>query len=708
MNIKTLCFSFILSLSLLHAQPVVAPSPDRTGSARGEELGSYVVTNSFEVGYRFTTIGGDAAFFHNTENFGNGLRLFGGNLTVNSKDGHGLLLDTLTLNTTGLGNDPYGMANLRVEKNGLYRYDMNWRKSNYTNFPGDNGASANLMNTERILQDHDLSLTLAQWAKLQLGYSRVHQTGPQDSTYEGYIGGLARSVLPILQDVKRDYNEYRLGTTVDFLGFRLTLSHNWEYFKDDTTTDPLVPGQSYPLPLFQPYQPALAVTYPPLLTAYNRAQAMHGLNQNWLANLNRSTKIWAVNARISYSKADDKTNYYETETGARAVANTACSNCAAGAPTDAYTYMPGTARRPFAAGDFTVSVFPTSRLTIINSTSAQNLHYDGFGPMLQVNYVAAVKDLTWNYRIGDQRFSDALEANYRLTKWLGLNAEYRYSARWLINNLIRTGTTNSKDLNTLNNHLNAGTFGFRLKPFKPLSIDLDATVGKDNSPLTPVAPAEYHNLRARIDYRPTKRLRFGAAYRQSYNLNAPEPVVFTSTYGPPPISYFASHSRDLSANGSMMLSSKWWLDLNYSKRHLDTFANLWAELPQPNSVTIVSVPGYVSRYISNLHDFSVMARTTILKRGTLYMGYNISRDTGDGRTVANLGLTDIAAAYMAGFNTFPMTYQAPLARLSIKLTPKVQWNGGWEFYRYNQKFAFFGYQPYYHAHTGYSSLTLTF
>ena len=90
------------------------------------------------------------------------------------------------------------------------------------------------------------------------------------------------------------------------------------------------------------------------------------------------------------------------------------------------------------------------------------------------------------------------------------------------------------------------------------------------------------------------------------------------------------------------------------------------------------------------------------------MGYNNTRDTGDGREKQNLGLTDPAASFLALGTTFPMSYQAPLARLSIKLTPKVQWNGGWEFYRYNQKFAYFGYQPYYRAHTGYTSLTFTF
>jgi hypothetical protein len=211
-----------------------------------------------------------------------------------------------------------------------------------------------------------------------------------------------------------------------------------------------------------------------------------------------------------------------------------------------------------------------------------------------------------------------------------------------------------------------------------------------------------------VDYRPTRRVHVGAAYRQVYNLNAPTPVVFTSTYGPPPPSYYASHSRDLSFTSSFTVSKNWWLDASYTKAHLDTMANLWAEQPIPGTVTIVSTPGYLSQYVSNLHTVSIMARTNLQKRGTLYFGYNLSKDTGDGRSVQNLGLTDPAASFLAMGSTFPMSYHAPLARLSLKIAPKIQWNFGYQFFRYNQKFAYFGYQPYYRAHTGYSSLTFTF
>jgi len=132
----------------------------------------------------------------------------------------------------------YATATLRIEKNDRYRYDMTWRRSNFFNSSLDNGESATLRNTSRVMQDHDLTLTATKWAKLKLGYSRNKETGPEFSNYEMYIGGLARDVLPIDRDTRRDWNEYRVGTQLDFLGFRLSLSqsvsfslHKWRMAK---------------------------------------------------------------------------------------------------------------------------------------------------------------------------------------------------------------------------------------------------------------------------------------------------------------------------------------------------------------------------------------------------------------------------------------------------------------------------------------------
>jgi hypothetical protein len=317
----------------------------------------------------------------------------------------------------------------------------------------------------------------------------------------------------------------------------------------------------------------------------------------------------------------------------------------------------------------------------------------------------------WTFHVGTGRVSDSLDVNYEVNKWLGLKSEYRYTSRFIDNNLVRTGTTNSRDLNSIRNHLNTGTFGFRLRPTHQLSVNADATVGRDNGPLTPVSPARFHNIRARVDYR-TRKMHAGVSYRQMYNLNAPLSVLSASTgqlIVGAQLDYYASHSRDISAHGSFELSRHFSVDASFGKTHLDTMANLWAELTPAGSATIntVSTRGYLSQYISNLQMLSFNLRST-WGRGTVYAGYNLARDTGDGRAVQNLGLVNLASAFTASASTFPLTYQTPLVRLSVRISPRLQWNGGWEFYRYHQQFAYFEYQPYYRAHAGYTSLSFAF
>ena len=58
--------------------------------------------------------------------------------------------------------------------------------------------------------------------------------------------------------------------------------------------------------------------------------------------------------------------------------------------------------------------------------------------------------------------------------------------------------------------------------------------------------------------------------------------------------------------------------------------------------------------------------------------------------------------------TFPLTYQSPLARLSIKVAPKIRWNAGWQYYNYAEQFNLLGYYQNFHAITGYTSLLWSF
>ncbi|MBV9743222.1 MAG: hypothetical protein JO099_05615, partial [Acidobacteriia bacterium] len=201
MTARFLLFAAIAGL--LRAQQVVAPTPEPVGPARGEDVGGYNVTNSFETGYRFALIGGDLDKYRADMNYGNGVRLLGSSLSVDSKDGHGHYFDKILLNTLGLGNDPYQSASLRVEKNGLYRYDLLWRLDDFFNPGLTISAGLHQMDTSRRLQDHDLTLLPQSKVRFHLGYSRDTQTGPALSSVQGFdTSGYA---FPVFMDVKRQW-----------------------------------------------------------------------------------------------------------------------------------------------------------------------------------------------------------------------------------------------------------------------------------------------------------------------------------------------------------------------------------------------------------------------------------------------------------------------------------------------------------------------
>ena len=121
---------------------------------------------------------------------------------------YGPFSDSLSFSTQGLG-DPYGVTTLHVEKNEFFRYDLTRRRSDYFNPAQLNGGGGNLLATHRTMQDHDLTFMPRKWTRMKLGYSRNHEAGPDFSAYELYIGGLARSVLPLSADARRDSTAQR-------------------------------------------------------------------------------------------------------------------------------------------------------------------------------------------------------------------------------------------------------------------------------------------------------------------------------------------------------------------------------------------------------------------------------------------------------------------------------------------------------------------
>lgn len=669
---------FLAVVGALQAQQVVAPTPETVGSPRGENHGSYNITNSFETGYRFSLVGGDLGEYRSDVNYRNGVRLLSSSFSMDSKDGHGRYFDQILLNTMGLGNDPYESAILRIQKNGLYRYDMTWRMSDYYN-PGLTVAGGlHTMDTVRRMQDHDFTLFPQAKYRVRAGYSRNTQDGPTLTTsLEPDNNTNVSSGVPVFADLRREWNEYRLGADVDFTWFKFTVLRRWDYFKEDT-----------PYSLFYGSNAAYAGLSNDLtsLQQFAKSSPSHGRNPGWLGNLMANRKRWAINARMSYTMGHNDFAMAESSSGVGRF----------GDPANRQIAVEGNAERPMIAGDFNFTAQPTTRLTVINNTSVNNLRINGPSSYTEVNNgFNQGQAIIFRY-LGIRTVTNSTDANYRVKDWIAFYAAYRYTDR-----LVRTiegfslpAFPDSSDSATYENtnHLHSGTVGIRLRPIKNLTANLEGEVGRADNPFTPVSDRNYHTLNGRVSYR-TRKLQLSTSYKQVYNVNSP--VV---------LSAYSSHSRNYSADASWAPKDWFSLDAGYMKLHLDTLGGI-AYFAGTSRATLQFDN---SLYLSNVHAGNLGARFAVAKRADVYVGYTITKDTGDGRAAATAGATDPTAALFAGVQTFPLSWQSPLARVSVRITPKLRWNVGWQFYNYHEKFQLLGAYQNFHAQTGYTSVSWAF
>ena len=657
---------------LLPAQQVIAPTNEQVGSAPGQTVGEYNITNSFEFGYRFSTVYGNDGLYRSDINFGNGLRLLGSNLTVDSKDGHGHFFDELLLSTQGLGNDPYESVILRIRKNRLYRYDMTWRENQFFNPGVVISAGEHLMNTARILQDHDLTLLPDnRIVQFDVGYSRNTLTGPALTSAQEFT--TTSAAFPVFSNIRQQYNDYRVGAILHLAGFTFNIRRTWEFFKQDTVDN------------FSGSEASTVPNDPTVLQAFSRTQPFHGSNGAWLGTVFTRRKYWAVNGRFNYANGKGDFALNEMATGINL----------SGAAANRQIVVSGDAQRPTLAGDFNLSVFPTDNLTIVNHTAVSNIRIDGNSNYAEFNPSSGNSTfLEFNF-LGVRTVSNATDLHYRVKKWLGIYGGYTFSDRQIrveeAFTLPGTPVVSGNSLYPQESTLSSVAGGIRLQPFKPWTVNLEGEVGHAAGALTPVSDRNYHTIGGRTQYR-AKSLQLGANYKILYNENAP--LSFTS---------YSSRSRQASVSASWAVNRWFSLDTSYTKLHLDTVGGLQFFLGTSTPQT-----GFDSIYISNIHAANLGARFSILKRADVFVGYTITKDTGDGRGTAVPAGASGVGAVLDSVQTFPLTYESPMARISLRINPKLRWNAAWQYYGYNEQFQLFSYYENYHAHTGFTSLQWSF
>ncbi len=664
---KTNFYVLFVLVPAAWGQATVAPTPDPVGKPRGDNFENYNILQSFEFGYRWRGIGGDGDMYRSTVNYGDGLRLLSSSLYVKSRDGHGRYFDEITLTTQGLGNDPYQSAMLRMEKNRLYRYDMMWRSTDYFNPALTVSSGEHFMDTTRHMQDHDLTLFPQSSLKFFLGYSRNVEDGPALTTIQ--LFNSKGDEFPLFQNLRREENEYRFGGEARLMGFRLNVLHGWQDFKEDTPVN------------LQGTSPGNNTNDLNVLNLFQLSQPYHGTSPYWRVGLFREGKhLWAANGRFTYVEGRRSFAYNELSSG----------TLFSGALTNLQVLTSGNAQRPAATGNLTLSLFPASFVTITNQTSVYNIRMVGNSYFVQAqNGVLTTPVVPFQY-LGIETVSNSTDVDVRVRRWFAVHAGYTRDYRRIASiedqaNVGQAFTHNTPIEQT--NEMNTGVLGFRIKPIKPLTVSLDAEIGRADRPIYPISEKNYQAFSGRIEYK-KKTFRAGVFAKTDYNTNS---VSLTS---------YASQSRQYGVDGSWTATPWFSIDASYAKLHLYTLGGIDYFVGAGSEIG-----GESSLYISNIHTASLGARFSFLKRADLYLGYSHVQDVGDGRiTPAGQGIDTALPAFQRA-QTFPVRFLSPQARLSIRLHRQVRWNAGYQYYGYEERFAAF---QDFRAQTGYTSVSWSF
>jgi len=669
---RLLCLFFIAVA--LQAQSVVSQTPDRPDSP--QSAGGYTISNSFETGYRFADVSGNRDAYRAAINYGSGMRLFEGSLRMHSEDGKGKYFDEFSFHTMGAATDPYQFHNVHAEKNGLYRYDSRIRLVRYDNqlpalWQGERG-----METERLFQNHDLTLFPGSRFEILLGYDRNEQTGPGFSS-EGIPSsdGALRSdnFLRLTTDLRRVNNNYRIGTNFRALGLAVTAIQSFDNYKEDSTF-----GNGLGLPS--------NVTNVQPVDSIVRAEPYHGNTPVTMVALRTEKERWiGVSGRFVYSNGNRNWALSETVDA---------FNPQSSAQTLRQTMLLGDASREQGSGDFTVSLTPSEKITLTNTTAVSSTRIHGGASFLEVSrFTNQFLDFE---ELGIRFITNATELNVRPVEQFGVYGAYRFSTRRVRSSSGREfpGFAFRSPELAVDNDVHAGAAGLRWLPAPGMRASFDVEVGRADRPLTPISDRRFHNETARLQWR-GKGASVSAHFKNRINNNPTQLVNYAS----------AARSGGVQVSWARP-DAKVTIDAGYGYLHMDSSAGIF-DLFEPDRES----PTARTVYTSNLHTVNFGARIQPHARMTLYLGYALSKDVGDGRDGSSFA-EGFEAGYQAfsfdGRNflvSFPLTYQTPQGRLSVQLNEQLAWNFGWQFYSYAEQFT--GVQNY-SAHVGYSSLRWSF
>jgi hypothetical protein len=650
------------------AQPPAAASNGQNGAE-----GPYTINSSIEFGVRGISIEGNADRYRSDLNYTPGFRVFDSSFFMKSRDNNAPVVDTLMVSSFGWGRDPNKYLRVSAEKTKAYRFDANYRRFDYFNSLSNFALGEHTANTEYRQGDFNLTvLPQNERFRLNLGYSLDRNSGPAVSTirFQG-------DEYPAINPVRMAADEYRVGVDAKLWVFDLSFMQGWRYFKDDTEYLVTVPNAGNNL------------TNPATISSFYRNAPTRGNTPFTRFSLHTLIKKKLdFTGRYIYTSGSSEYTFFQNGTGVDSSGNKVTG--------DIITTV-GTAKRPNGMGDLAATFYANDRLRISETFRVNNFRINGgdllFETLLRSKVTPAGATLlppvltnqlafrTIDYR----RYLNTIEGDFEISSRLTVHAGYRYTDRHIETGSsdITVGAPATPELVKFDNATNTFIFGFKAKPVKIWSVYMDMERGSADNVFTRTDNYNFTNVRVRSILRPNRTLSFNASLITKNNTN-PSIQENNTNFGVNVKSRIFSSSVDWSPKERFSLNG------GYTQSRVTSDAEIIFFLTNN-----LQTNGQ-SRYFMRDNFFFLTAFVQLHPRASLFAGYRIHSDPGQGDRVSTTNML---------IGSFPYQFQSPETKFVFRVHRNVEWIAGYQYFGYNENF---GTRQFYHAHLPYTSLRISF
>lgn len=670
----------LLSLGSAVSQEVTVVKDNNKNTTSSDQTADppkdYEVQSSIELGVRGRSLDGSESKYRSDLNYRSGFRFFDSSLLVKANKSAGKPFDTLLITGSGWSADPNGYARVSMEKLGLYRFDSSMRRISYFNSLDNFAINEHRRNTKRNLGDFDVTfLPLNERIRFRLGYSYNKQDGPGTLTYD-----YDRDEFTIDSATKSKADDFRFGVESNIAGFHLTFDEALRRFDDDT---------SYSVTSLN-----LGANTSPnsSISSLSRLIPERGRIYDHRFTAHRSFGNRAdFTGRLIYSVSKSSFSMLETLTGTDRSGNPIVSDI---------SNVDGNAKRPNFIGDANFTVNVTDRFRISNSFSANSYRITGGNVLLQAltrTNVAGVPlpvvvTNTSAYRYTNyRRYMNTLEGDYDLNRYFSFYLGYRYSNRKVLLDVLDINLANQTptfDTEEGKNVAHSVIAGFKASPMpKKWTIYFDVDKGTSDNAFTRLSNYNTTNLKVRSIARPTNDLTFNVSFQVKNNDN---PSRTDTT----PVTNFRADVRSSFVAASLDWRPTETFSLNGGFTHNRVTSETDVIFPS-------TPPGGtgqgISRYFLRNNFFNLDGWFHPNHRVTFFASYRIARDNSRGN------IYDATTRLIEG--SYPLSFQSPEARLTLRLTRNVDWNIGYQYYKYDELVR---QTQNYSAHLPYTSLRIYF